>query len=139
MKNKVEHVREPLQRLKLTFQPVEPDVKPGISAPLERVAEPLQRLKLNFFPLVAYDLILTLNDDADSDTVFLQLQELLKELNGLSILSNGSPIEVDLKSSKAKPGELTLRLLIPGSPPAALVERALKLPTVRDTELRLAA
>jgi hypothetical protein len=136
---KIEHVREPLQRLKLTFEPVEPGVKPGISAPLERVAEPLQRLELKFFPVVAYDLILTLNDDADADTVFLQLQELLKELNGLSLEAKNCPIEVDLKNSAAKPGELTLRLLIPGSPPATLVERAQELPSVRDTDLRLAA
>lgn len=113
------HVRNPLKRIRLTFQPVEPLDGPITDGPLIRVSGPLKRIRLTFQPVASVRLTFPLPVAGDGARVFDKLNAIIGKLNEIEALDGRAGVWVDGARSGVQGGEVVI-VLVPNDPADAL-------------------
>jgi hypothetical protein len=96
------HVRSPLKRIRLTFQPVEPLDGPVTKGPLIRVSRPLKRITLTFQPVTTLEAEHTAPAAADTLGAFVA------KLNEADALYNRPGVRIDEARSGVRDGKVVL-------------------------------
>ena len=103
------HVRRPLKRIRLTFEPTVPLDGPINDGPLIRVGGPLKRVRLTFEPTTppaTIRLTLPLATGADGAKMFRTLGKLIEKVNEVEALFGRAGMWVDGTRSDVFGGEV---------------------------------
>ena len=118
---KLIHVRNPLKRIEMTFEPAVPPDGPITDGPLIRVGEPLKRVTLHFespSPMIA-EVEMPLPAGEDGESVLGELRSLAGKLNETESLSGRPGVWVDGARSGVRDGKIVL-ILLPNDPADAI-------------------
>jgi hypothetical protein len=116
---KLIHVRRPLKRIEVNFEPTVPLEGPITDGPLIRVGHPLKRARLAFEPVAIMHLRRLLTNGADADTLTHRLYSLAAKVNEMEVIEGRLGVRIDEASSGAQAGEVVL-VLVPNDPADAL-------------------
>lgn len=119
---KLIHVRRPLKRIEVNFEPSVPLDGPITDGPLIRVARPLKHVRLTFGPAAptpTVHLTVPLAAGVDGERKFQTLRSLVEKVNEVEALFDRAGVWVDGTRSDVRDGEVVI-VLAPNDPADAL-------------------
>ena len=115
------HVRRPLKRIAVTFEPVVPLDGPVTDGPLIRLDQPLKRMTdtMQAVPAVVTIFELPLVGGATGDQTFAVLSSIIQKVNEIETLCGRAGVWVDEARSGVREGKIEI-VLAPNDPTDAI-------------------
>jgi hypothetical protein len=118
---KLIHVRNPVKRITLTFEPVVPPDGPITEAPLIHVANPVKHIEMTFEPVppVVTVVELPLLGEDKGEQTFASLNSIIQKVNEIEAIRGRAGMWVDGTQSGVREGKVEI-VLAPNDPTDAL-------------------